>query len=144
MTRLELERGLPGSGGAAVLAYFPASAKGGGALNFGRGDGVRSGDAGGDSRRLKVDDVCCASGRGLLAGGRAGGGPLFEAVVLPVFWGLIDCILPGGADGGGGGGNLLRRSLIASSGTSPAFNSAVEFAFFDSMYCLMKSEFCSI
>lgn len=86
LTIFELDRGLPGSGGAAVLAYFPASAKGGGALNFGRGgDGVRSGDAGGDSRRVKVDRVCCASGRGLLAGGRAGGGPLFEAVVLPVF-----------------------------------------------------------
>lgn len=48
--RFELARCLPGSGGAAVCAYLPASARGGGALNFGRGgDGALSGAAGGES-----------------------------------------------------------------------------------------------
>lgn len=47
LVRFELARGLPGWGGTTVCAYFPASANGGGALNFNRGgEGVRSGDAG--------------------------------------------------------------------------------------------------
>ena len=42
-------------------------------------------------------------------GGGAGGGPLFEDTVLPLFCGLIVSSLPGGTPGGGGGG-LIRPS----------------------------------
>lgn len=88
--------------------------------------------------------VCWLSGRDLRDGGSAGGGPLLEDAVLPVFCGLIDAILTGGADGGGGGGGLLRRSVETSSVASSATASAAELAFFDSIYCLMNSAFCSI
>lgn len=57
----------------------------------------------------------------LRVGGGAGGGPLFDATVLPVCWGLIDFILFGGAAGGGGGGGgaLARRSFSGSLWTAP-------------------------
>lgn len=87
---------------------------GGGALNrsAGRGgDGVRSGDSAGE--------ICWGTDMDalllLLDGGGAGGGPLLVERVLPVCWGLIDFILPGGADGGGGGGGALGRRSPADS-----------------------------
>lgn len=91
---------------------------GGGALNFnaGRGgDGVRSGESAGELCWGTDIDAFWL----LLDGGGAGGGPLFVEKVLPVCCGLMDFILPGGADGGGGGGGggaLGRRSLVGSLG----------------------------
>jgi hypothetical protein len=108
--RFEFARCLAGRAGVLECANLPASAIGGGALNFnaGRGgDGVRSGDSAGDFGSGTEIDAWLD----LLDGGGAGGGPLFEEMVLPVCWGLRDFILPGGADGGGGGGALGRRSL---------------------------------
>ena len=85
LATLDEARCLAGGAGAAVCANLPASAIGGGALNFSAGpprggDGVRSGDLGGD------DSICCVwpSGRVLRDGGGAGGGPLFDETILPV------------------------------------------------------------
>lgn len=118
---------------------MPASAMGGGALNLSAGcggDGVRSGDSVGESFGGSEMEALWL----LRDGGGAGGGPLFEKMVLPVCWGLMDFILPGGADGGGGGGGagtLGRRSpagsligllAISSIWSTPAFA-----AFFCSM-----------
>lgn len=53
-------RGLTGSVGAPVLANFPASAIGGGALNLrvGRGgEGVRAGDSGGELGWLEDETI---------------------------------------------------------------------------------------
>lgn len=110
-------RCLAGGAGAMLCANFPASAIGGGALNFVDGpplggDGVRSGDVGGES-------ICCEfmfwlSGRFLRDGGGAGGGPLLDEIVIPVFWELTELKLPGAAEGGGGGGGACpRRSMLA-------------------------------
>ena len=86
------------------------------------------------------------SARLLRDGGGAGGGPLLDATVLPVFSGLRGFIRGGGTEGGGGGGGgaLLRRSKLVSSPLPSALSSGVALAFFCSMYCLMKSEFSSI
>lgn len=89
-------------------------------LTIGRGgEGVRAGDSGGELGWC--DDgpmLLWLSGRLLLLGGGAGGGPLLDWV-LPVFWGLINFILVVGVNAGGGGGGALARlstvlSLIAS------------------------------
>lgn len=64
-----------GRGGALafVFAYFPASAKGGGAANLG-GGGPRGGDASrGGVASLGIS--CFAAATGLLEGGGAGGAP---------------------------------------------------------------------
>lgn len=74
-------RFLNGGAGALMCANLPASANGGGALNLGRGgDGVRGGVA-----CLGGEGAEGASGRLLRGAGGAGGGPLREAMVLPVF-----------------------------------------------------------
>ena len=106
MTGLFLDEGTT----ALPPAYFPASAIGGATLNLGLGgDGVRGG-------------VACAAGeiavdgsiRALRGAGGAGGGPRRDAVVLPVFCGLIGRWPPGGTAGGRGG--ALERG---SSGSVP-------------------------
>lgn len=88
-------------------------------LAVGRGgDGVRAGDSGGDL--AWYDDrtmLFWLSGRLLLLGGGAGGGPLLDWV-FPVCWGLIDFMLVGMGTGGGGGGALARLSIKISLDTS--------------------------
>lgn len=87
LARFELARCLAGRAGAAELANFPASAIGGGALNFsaGRGgEGVRAGDSGGEFAWYDVEARFWLPGRLLRLGGGAGGGPLLETIVLPV------------------------------------------------------------
>lgn len=106
-TTFDEARCLAGGAGAAVCANLPASAIGGGALNFNAGpprggDGVRSGDLGGDSDCCKF--MFWLSGRFLRDGGGAGGGPLLDETVLTVFWELSEFNLPGAAEEGGGGG----------------------------------------
>lgn len=83
----DVARCLAGSTGAPVLANFPASVIGGGALNLraGRGgEGVRAGDSGGELGWLEDKAIFWLSGRLLRLGGGAGGGPLFDEIVLPV------------------------------------------------------------
>ena len=135
-------RTLDGGAGAFVWANLPASAMGGGARNF-KGGGPGGGDAclGGEGAGLEDEALLLGGAEGasvlvLLAGGGAGGGPLLDAVVPPVFCGLIGVILTGGALGGGGGGALDFRSDAPSAKLSPAF--------FCSIYSLMKSAFSSI
>ena len=95
---------LDGGGGALAPANLPASANGGGALNFGRGgDGVLSGDFEGSVGCRGGEDAVLLSSRLFRAGGGAGGGPLFDDIELPVFCGLRELSLPGAAAGGGGG-----------------------------------------
>lgn len=106
--------GVEGGAGALELAYLPASAIGGGALNLsaGRGgDGVRSGDLEGGVGGFAGDGFGWLSARLRRAGGNAGAGPLFEETVLPVFLGLMLLAPLGGkaAGGGGGGGGALPR-----------------------------------
>ena len=68
------------------FANLPASAIGGGALNLGRGgEGVRSGDLEGGLGGFAGDRVMWLSTRLRRAGGNAGGGPLLDETVLPVF-----------------------------------------------------------
>ena len=83
----EAARSRLGTLGVGTCANLPASASGGGALNWyaGRGgDGVLAGDLSGDL-------FCCdeavlwLSGRLLRDGGGAGAGPLRDKTVLPVF-----------------------------------------------------------
>lgn len=128
---------LGGAGG--KFANLPASASGGGALNTGLGGpGGGEGSRGGDGGAGLPDEfllMVVASVFVLRAGGGAGGGPRFDAVVLPVFCGLIGP-LTGAALGGGGGGALALRSLFSSLSFSSDF--------LCSMYSLMKSAFSSI
>jgi hypothetical protein len=64
------------AGGWGTLAYFPASAMGGGARNMGRGgEGARGGEGEGDGG--------LAGAAPLLGCGGAGGGPRLELVPLP-------------------------------------------------------------
>lgn len=64
------------AGGAGTLAYFPASAIGGGARNMGRGgEGARGGDGDGDGGLTGAAP--------LLGCGGAGGGPRLELLPLP-------------------------------------------------------------
>ena len=82
---------------------------GGGARNTGLcgpGGGVASrvGECGaGLCDEFRLTDASCRVRR---AGGGAGGGPRFDVLVLPVFWGLR------GAPGGGGGGARDRRWCV--------------------------------
>lgn len=125
--------GLEGNAGPEILANLPASASGGGALNFGRGgDGERScgGDAGGEGALAEKSRLEPR------AGGGAGGGPFLEDPLPPVSCGLIDCTRFGGAEGGGNGGGWLRGLSFSSS--------AALLTFFCSIYSLMKSAFSSI
>lgn len=93
----DCERGL------SLTANLPASARGGGALNTGRGagggDGVLLSGSNGEGA-LGGDGAL--PGAGLLDGGGAGGGPLLLAVVDPVFSGVKR-----EAEGSGGGGGAL-------------------------------------
>jgi hypothetical protein len=126
-----------GAGGR--LANFPASAIGGGALKTGfGGPGGGEGSRGGDGGAGLPDEARLMLGVSVFvrrAGGGAGGGPRRDAVVLPVFWGLIGPRV-GAALGGGGGGALDFFSLF-----SACIFSSV---FLCSMYSLMKSAFSSI
>jgi len=79
-----------------VPAYFPASAKGGGAANLG-GGGPRGGEG-----SLGVGSALATD---LLAGGGAGGA--FRPTTATVLEGLGDRFCGGGAVGGGGGGALV-------------------------------------
>lgn len=106
--------GLNGGAGAFELAYLPASAIGGGALNLNAsrgGDGVRSGDLEGDVGDFADGGVVWLSTRLRRAGGKAGAGPLFDESVLPVFCGLMLLALVEGGAGRCGGGNFPRLSL---------------------------------
>lgn len=82
----EVARGRLGRLGAGTFANLPASAIGGGALNWnaGRGgEGVLSGDPGGDGD-LRCDAVLELSGRVLRGCGGAGAGPRLEKLEVPV------------------------------------------------------------
>jgi hypothetical protein len=121
-------------------ANFPASAKGGGALNLGCGVEGGDGEGGGDSA-LGGDGGLPPTG--LRDGGGAGGGPLLLdvglAVVAPVFCGLNlgrDAV----AEGGGGGGALDLLVLPVASATPCAASAAC----FSSTYFLMKPAFWAI
>ena len=103
-TLLETALCLDGGGGAFVPANLPASAIGGGALNFGwGGDGVLSGDFEGGVGCRGGEGAALLTNRLFRAGGGAGGGPLLDDTELPVFCGLRELSLPGAAAGGGGG-----------------------------------------
>ena len=129
--------GRPGSlGGAAAPAYLPASASGGGALNWKcarGGEGVRSGDLGGEGGFGwfgEPDEVDWFSVRLLLVGGIAGAGPLREDIVLPVTCGVIvSILLDDGADGGKGGGGALplRAALSDAPSCVPGIGSPLAF-----------------
>ena len=122
-------------GGGGSFAYLPASAMGGGALKTGLGGPGGEGCRGGDDGAGLAEEVRLGAGASVLvrlAGGGAGGGPLLEADVPPVFWGLRGVRAPGG---GGGGARDLRSAFSAC-----CFSSC----FFCSMYSLMKSAFSSI
>lgn len=75
-------------GGGGWFANLPASAIGGGALNTGLGGpGGGDGSRGGEGGAGLADELRLTPGASVLvrrAGGGAGGGPRFEAVVLPV------------------------------------------------------------
>lgn len=88
------------TGGLLGLANFPASGKGGGALNLG------GGPLGGDGSRGGVGSLCTVSALALLLGGGAGGAPRPELVL-----GLIETSgsLREDIGGGGGGGGALPR-----------------------------------
>lgn len=82
----EVARGRLGRLGAGTFANLPASAIGGGALNWnaGRGgEGVLSGDLGGEGD-LRCDAVLELSGRVLRGCGGAGAGPRREKLEVPV------------------------------------------------------------
>jgi hypothetical protein len=116
-------------------ANFPASAKGGGALNLGCGVEGGDGEGGGDSA-LGGDGGLPPTG--LRDGGGAGGGPLLPEVVLdmvvPVLCGLNFGRDAAAAGGSGGGAFDLPVLPIAS-----AIPCAVSAACFSLTYCLMKS-----
>ena len=125
----DVARCLNAGAGAVELANLPASAIGGGALNFmaGRGgEGVRSGDLEAGLGDFAGNGLAWLSTRLRRAGGNAGGGPLLDEPVLPVFWGLMLLVRLGGTAGGGGGaGALPRRSLLVPFGTSSNTPSAI-------------------
>lgn len=115
--------------GAGTCANLPASAIGGGALNWypeRGGDGVLWGEVSGDFSCLN-EAVLVLSGRLLRDGGGAGAGPLLDETVPPVCCGLIDSSLAEGAAGGGGGGALARRFSLAVSSLRPPMGSPLAF-----------------
>lgn len=91
--------------GPSLTANLPASARGGGALNTGRGAGGGEGVLlSGINGEGALGGDGALPGAGLLDGGGAGGGPLLLAVVEPVSSGVNR---EAGGPGGGGGGAFL-------------------------------------